>query len=104
MISERSMDTLLAPSKKCNFTLGDETSNATLYKGGNVGNSMMTTCYPTPKTPGHAMSETHNLIENVFNQTDTIYNKTDTIINNSCARDNNATESIFIYQVISFYS
>ena len=98
MFNERSIDMLQPPSKKSNLTiLGDETSNATLYNGGVVGNSMMTSCYPTPSNKTH--SETRNLIDNVFNQTDTIYNKSETAQNNT---QEVGTSSIFVYQVSCF--
>jgi hypothetical protein len=88
------MDMLQPPSKKCNFTLGDETVNATLFNGaaGNMTNS----CYPTPTT-GKTMSETRNLIENVFNQTDTVCGNT----TESICVPAQEKSSIFIYQVWS---
>ncbi len=89
-MNERSMDPLQPPSKRSNLTLGETSVNVTLYNGGAVGNSMMTTCYPTPSVAGaKTLSETRYAIENVFNQTDTI-------CNNKTAHDTSG--SIFVYQ------
>lgn len=94
IMGERSMDTLQPPSKRCNFTLSDETGNATLYTGA-PGQSMMVSSYPTPSVAGKTMSDTRNLIDNIFNQTDTIYNKTDIVSSNTTPPEKS---SIFIYQ------
>ncbi len=90
-MNERSIVNLQPPSKRSNITLSDETScNITLYNGGVIGNSMMTTYLPTPSVAGSkTLSETRNIIENVFNQTDTIYNE---------KTSQDTTNSIFIYQ------
>lgn len=56
---------------------------------------MSNSCMPTPTVAGKTLSETRNLIDNVFNQTDTIYgNKTESICIPSQEKS-----SIFIYQV-----